>query len=137
MKVIILTLMMGLTFSCTQHRTLRGPASVDINYLSDDLIETTQNIKTLVKADNLPISACHNELRNTFLALKDLPRDHFSQAYSQSDRQRILSDLKEIKVGLKGQALKWKEHKVLDEGCVKATEFALKATHDLHQSLKS
>lgn len=126
-------------FSCTQHRTLRGPASVDLNYLSPNLEKSTSQVKILVETKGLPLSACHHEFRNTFASLKNLPKNYFQ--YGEKEGQKILKTLSNIDKGIQSQVKKWSENQVMDKECANSARAAMQATRlikmELQSSLKS
>lgn len=123
----------GLTLGCSQHSTGRYIASLDrvpaqADVIENDLLKSSQNVLALLKTPELPLSACHNEMKETFDFLSSVPSNYFETNYSSEQYREILENLWAIKKNLRRHNQIWSDKEVIDRECVKSLKAALRAT---------
>lgn len=121
--------------SCSQHSTGRMPASADaLDFISPDLMQTTESVRDLLSIKSLPIEVCHNEIKESFDMLSSLPSNYFKTDYNVAEYGVILERLWQIKQNIRRHVQNWSETKVMDRQCAKSAKAAMRATRYIEQN---
>lgn len=123
------------TVSCTQRSINRLPASApQIDFITPDLYETSEAVRDLLSVKEIPISVCHNEIKESFEALKALPSDYFRTNYNEAEYGVILERMWQIKQNIRRHVQNWSEIGVMDRECAKSTKAAMRASRYIEQN---
>jgi hypothetical protein len=121
--------------SCSQHSTGRIPASVEEkDFISRDLLQTTENVRDLLSVESMSIDVCHNEIKQNFEKLRGLPSDYFKTDYNEAEYGVMIERLWNIKQNIRRHVQNWSEVGVMDRKCAKAAKAAMRATRYIEQN---
>lgn len=121
--------------SCSQHSTGRMPASVEeIDFISPDLYQTTENVRDLLAVEEMSIDVCHNEINKSFSKLRGLRSDYFKMDYTQAEYGVIIERLWSIKQNIRRHIQNWTAKGVMDRECAKAAKAAMRASRYIEQN---
>lgn len=135
MKYFISLLALVTAISCSQHSTGRLPASgPELDFISPDLLKTTESVRDLLAIKNLSIDVCHGEIKESFDLLSGLPTGYFRTNYSEAEFGVILERLWAIKQNIRRHVQNWSEQKIMDRECAKSAKAAMRATRYIEQN---
>lgn len=121
--------------SCSQHSTGRMPASVEeVDFISPDLYQTTENVRDLLAVEEMGIDVCHNEIAKSFSKLRGLKTDYFKMDYNEAEYAVIIERLWSIKQNIRRHVQNWSQKNVMDRKCAKAAKAAMRASRYIEQN---
>lgn len=135
MKNLFLGLALLPILACTQQTFKRQPASgPELNFISPDLLKTSESVVRLLSQKNLSLDVCHGEIKESFDLLSSLPSGYFKTDYSSSEYELILGRLWSIKQNIRRHVQNWTDQLVMDRECAKSAKAAMRATRYIEQN---
>lgn len=113
------------------------PASInedEIQFISPDLMQTSENVRDLLAVEKMSIEVCHNEINKSFSKLRGLKSNYFKMDYDSSEYEVIIKRLWEIKQNIRRHVQNWSADGVMDRRCAKAAKAAMRATRYIEQN---
>ncbi len=97
------------------------------NYISENLLKSSNTISKYLAQDELPYSVCVDEMKSTYEFLRNVNVGFFNLYYTSSESEKILKNLWSIKQSVRRHAKNWTSDNLMEDTCVSQVKGALRA----------